>query len=399
MNHQPNISVHPYGSLSEMSAPKLSIVMPCLNEVKTLGVCISKAQSFIRRTGIDGEIIIADNGSTDGSIEIAKNAGAMVVNVTDRGYGAALMAGFRAANGTYVVMGDSDDSYDFENLDNFIYELDEGADMVIGNRFAGGIEPGAMPWHHKYLGNPVLSFLGRSLFPSPVRDFHCGLRAFKREKILQLGLVSPGMEFASEMIVRSTLAKHKIVEVPTILRKDGRGRPPHLRSFRDGWRHLRFLLLHSPNWLFLYPGLLLLLAGWAGQVSLSVNSVRLGSLTFGIHTLLFSGAASIVGLQLIVYAALAHLAAHRNRWLPSIPPWVTFISKHSLERALIAGFAMTLIGVLLAAVAFLSWAQTDFSGLEPDNIMRIAIPSVTFMISGVEVAFASFLIHLLKTEK
>ncbi|MSX34697.1 MAG: glycosyltransferase, partial [Actinobacteria bacterium] len=240
---------------------ELSVVLPCLNEAETLAVCIRKARASMNELGIDGEVVIADNGSTDGSQDIARSEGARVVDVPTRGYGAALIAGITDAKGTFVIMGDADDSYDLSNLGPFIEALRGGAELVMGNRFAGGIAPGAMPALHRYLGNPVLTAVGRVLFRSPVKDFHCGLRGFRRDAILELDLRTTGMEFASEMVVKATLNKLTIVEVPTTLSPDGRSRPPHLRTWRDGWRHLRFLLLYSPKWLFLYPGIVVFLLG------------------------------------------------------------------------------------------------------------------------------------------
>ena len=245
---------------------ELTILMPCLNEAETLATCIDKARRYLDTSGIRGEILVADNGSTDGSREIAAEHGARVVAVAERGYGAALKAGIKAAAGRYVIMGDADDSYDFSNLHPFVAKLREGVELVMGNRFKGGIAPGAMPGLHKYLGNPVLSGIGRLFFKSPIGDFHCGLRGFHRNAIAALGLESPGMEFASEMVVKATLRHKAIAEVPTTLSPDGRSRPPHLRSWRDGWRHLRFLMLFCPKWLFFYPGLVLLAAGLASMV-------------------------------------------------------------------------------------------------------------------------------------
>lgn len=382
-----------------LDLPLVSIVMPCLNEAATLATCIRKARLFLRDYGYGGEVIVADNGSTDGSQAIAEREGARVVGVPQRGYGAALIAGIKAAKGKYVVMGDSDDSYDFYRIDGFIVELEKGADLVVGNRFEGGIGIGAMPWHHKYVGNPILSFFGRLFFSSSVRDFHCGMRAFRREPLLALDLSCPGMEFASEMIVRATLANLKIVEIPTTLKKDGRNRPPHLRSFRDGWRHLKFLLLHSPRWLFLYPGLALLVAGWITQILLSTVPVSIGNLHFGVHTQLYAGAASVLGLQLVLYGLLAHIAAHSNRLLPNQPQWVATLTGMSLEAIIAVGAAMFLGGVALAIGAVGAWAGTDFSNLDPQHVMRSAIPSIILMISGVELSFGSFLVQLMRYRK
>ena len=265
---------------------ELTVVMPCLNEAETVATCVRKAIGFLAESGISGEVLVADNGSTDGSQRLATDAGARVVPISDKGYGNALMGGIVAARGKYVIMGDADDSYDFTNLMPFVNELRKGADLVMGNRFRGGIAPGAMPPLHKYLGNPVLSFIGRLFFRSKIGDFHCGLRGFSRDSVMALNLQATGMEFASEMVVKATLAGQRVTEVPTTLSKDGRSRPPHLRSWRDGWRHLRFLLLFSPRWLFLYPGLALLVVGSAVTTALYFSPLRIGGAGLDIHTML-----------------------------------------------------------------------------------------------------------------
>src|SRR6201997_1332118 len=270
---------------------ELTVVMPCLNEAETVATCVRKAVRFIADSGISGEVLVADNGSTDGSRQLAEDAGARVVPIPERGYGNALMGGIIAARGEYVIMGDADDSYDFTNLMPFVTELRKGYDLVMGNRFKGGIAPGAMPPLHKYLGNPVLSFIGRLFFPSAIGDFHCGLRGFNRESALQLNLQATGMEFASEMVVKATLWGRDISEVPATLKKDGRSRPPHLRSWRDGWRHLRFLLLFSPRWLFLLPGVLLFVFGIAAGAMVAAGPVTIGSFTFDVDTLVVASAA------------------------------------------------------------------------------------------------------------
>ncbi len=374
---------------------EVTVLMPCLNEALTVGTCVRKARAFLRRNGIRGEVLVADNGSTDGSQDIATREGARVVPVAKRGYGAALLAGIEAARGRYVIMGDSDDSYDFERLDAFVDRLRAGDELVMGNRFAGGIAPGAMPWHHRYVGNPVLSFIGRLFFKSPVRDFHCGLRGFQRERILALGLCSTGMEFASEMVVKATLARLRIAEVPTTLRPDGRDRPPHLRSFRDGWRHLRFLLLHCPRWLFLYPGLALLLAGWSVIAALAVGPLRVGSVVLDIHTMLYAAAASILGLQLVAFSAIAHLAAYGRDLVPQVPPHVQWLAQLSLERGLVAGAAAFAAGLALAAWTLAGWANAHFTALDPTLVMRSAIPAATLMASGALLAFSAFVVSLL----
>jgi glycosyltransferase involved in cell wall biosynthesis len=295
---------------------ELTILMPCLDEAETLEICIKKAMGSLKENGIDGEVLIADNGSTDGSQAIARKMGARVVDVAERGYGAALIAGSKAAYGKYVIMGDADDSYDFSNLMPFVEELRNGADLVMGNRFRGGIEKGAMPPLHKYLGNPVLSFIGRIFFPSKIKDFHCGLRGYNREAILSLNLHTTGMEYASEMVVKATLNDLTMAEVPTTLKKDGRSRPPHLRSWHDGWRHLKFLLMHSPNWLFMYPGVVLLGLGLIGIGVLFWGPLSVGDIVFDIHTMLYAAALSIVGFNIILFSVFTKVYAVEHGYLP-----------------------------------------------------------------------------------
>ncbi|HEX6690240.1 MAG TPA: glycosyltransferase family 2 protein, partial [Burkholderiales bacterium] len=295
---------------------ELTILMPCLDEAATVGVCVQKARGFLQRSGVEGEVLVADNGSSDGSRGIAERAGARVISVQRRGYGAALGAGIAAARGRYVIMGDADDSYDFSRLESMVEKLRAGHQLVMGNRFKGGIRPGAMPALHRYLGNPVLSFIGRMLFGTGVRDFHCGLRGFDREAARGLDLRTPGMEFASELVVKASLAGWRIAEVPVVLHPDGRGRPPHLRSWRDGWRHLRFLLLFSPRWLFLYPGLALLTLGSALTAVLYVTPLRLGSAGLDIHSMLYAAAGALLGMQLCLFALFARVSAQSAGLLP-----------------------------------------------------------------------------------
>src|SRR5256714_522661 len=298
---------------------EVSVLMPCLNEAETLGTCINKAKASLKSLGVNGEVIIADNGSTDGSQEIARSLGARVVNVERRGYGNALMRGIATAHGKYVIMGDADDSYDFTNLGPFLEKLRAGYDLVMGNRFMGGIKPGAMPPLHRYLGNPVLTGIGRIFFKSPAGDFHCGLRGFRREAVLGLDLRTTGMEFASEMVVKSTLHKLRISEVPTALQPDGRSRPPHLRSWSDGWRHLRFLLLYSPRWLFLYPGALLMAAGLVAGLILLQGPVVVAGVGFDAQTLLYTAAAVILGFQAVAFAVFTKVFAISEGLLPEDP--------------------------------------------------------------------------------
>jgi glycosyltransferase involved in cell wall biosynthesis len=367
---------------------ELSIVMPCLNEAETLEVCIRKAQSFLETSRVDGEVVVADNGSTDGSREIAHRLGARVIDVPQKGYGAALSGGIEAAKGDFVIMGDADDSYDFLHLQPFVDKLREGYDLVMGNRFAGGVEPGAMPALHKYVGNPVLSFIGRLLFHSGIRDFHCGLRGFRRDRMLSLGLHTTGMEFASEMVVRSTLAHFKVTEVPTTLSKDGRSRPPHLRSWRDGWRHLRFLLLFSPRWLFLYPGILLTVLGGIGVAVLSVTKVWI----LDVNTLVVCSSAVLIGYQSLWFAILSKSFASREGLLPHDDRVERFRTRFPLEKALLAAVVLTALGIAGLVVAFNRW---DFAPLNPRNSLRLVIPSVTVLVVGVQTALSSLLLGVL----
>ncbi|HUH94223.1 MAG TPA: glycosyltransferase family 2 protein [Casimicrobiaceae bacterium] len=377
-------------------APELTILMPCLNEAETLASCIGKARAFLDREGISGEILIADNGSTDGSPRIAEQSGARVVHVSERGYGLALLHGTRAARGTYVIMGDADSSYDFSALGPFVEKLHAGYDVVIGNRFQGGIEDGAMPFLHRYLGNPVLSYLGRLFFAIPIGDFHCGLRAFRRDRLLEVGLRAQGMEFASEMIVRSALNGLSIAEAPTTLSPDGRSRRPHLRTWRDGWRHLRFLLMFSPRWLFLYPGLVLLALGAVAEAALLVGPVSLGHVVLDIHTMLFAGGAMIAGVQMVMFSLIVKTAAAADGLLPSGSNFRRFLDHFTLERGLVLGTAMLIAGLSLAGYSLFLWVSTGLSQLDPRQVMRVVIPSLTFSVIGMEIMFSSFALSFLR---
>lgn len=374
---------------------ELTILMPCLNEALTLERCIYKAKTYLADAGIDGEVLIADNGSSDGSQLLASSAGARLVDVPEKGYGAALIAGIRAAKGRYIIMGDSDESYDFSKLHEFVAKLREGQQLVMGNRFAGGIAKGAMPPLHRYLGNPVLSFVGRLFYRVPIKDFHCGLRGFERQAMLGLGLTSTGMEFASEMVVKARIHNLRIKEVPTTLQPDGRDRPPHLRSWRDGWRHLRFLLIYSPTWLFLYPGLALLLTGILGQLAILSGPLHLGAVSFGIHTLLYSGAASTLGLQLCFMAIACRIGAERNGMLPLSGKLETYQRLFQLEHCLIVGGLMIAAGICLGITSVRMWIDAGLGVLIPEFTMRYAIPSVFMMIAGAQVAMFSFMFSLL----
>jgi glycosyltransferase involved in cell wall biosynthesis len=373
----------------------LTILMPCLNEALTLPRCISKAQQFLNRTGFTGEVLIADNGSTDGSQALAQRLGARVIAVNQRGYGAALQAGLEAAHGRWVIMGDADDSYDFSSLDGYVTALQAGAELVMGNRFQGGIEPGAMPPLHRWLGNPVLSFIGRLFFKSPVRDFHCGLRGGDRQALLSLQLRCVGMEYASEMVVKASLRHLKIVEVPTKLHKDGRDRPPHLRTWRDGWRHLRFLLMMCPRWLFLWPGLFLSTVGVVGTAVLSHGMINAGGLGLGIHTLLYATEAALLGWQLLLFYLLARSAGAAMQILPLPSGLERLLQSLTLERGLILGSAMFLVGLWLSWQAVQSWGALGWGALDPTQTMRLTIPAAGLMLAGAELAFASFVLHFI----
>jgi hypothetical protein len=369
--------------------------MPCLNEAETLETCVKKAQSYLARSGVAGEVLIADNGSSDGSPDIARRLGARVVNVREKGYGAALIGGIEAARGRYVIMGDADDSYDLGNLDAFVERLRQGDDLVMGNRFKGGIKPGAMPPLHKYLGNPVLSTIGRVFFKAPIGDFHCGLRGFSRQAIANLKLTSPGMEFASEMVVKATLRDLRISEVPTTLSPDGRSRPPHLRSWRDGWRHLRFLMLFSPRWLFLYPGLALTLIGLVSMVWLLPGPRTLGPLTLDINTLAFCAAAIICGAQSVVFAVFATVFSADMGLIPSSRLAQRFAGIASFELGMIVGGVLLVAGLGAAGFAVGLWGRGSFGALDPTVSMRIVIPAVTALVLGVQFVSSSFFLSVL----
>lgn len=379
-----------------MSEIELTILMPCLNEAETLATCIRKARSFLERTGIAGEILIADNGSTDGSREIAIAEGARVAPIPIRGYGAALAGGIDAAEGRYIIMGDADDSYDFANLDAYVAKLRDGYQLVMGDRFAGGIAPGAMPPLHKYLGNPVLSFLGRLFFRTPIRDFHCGLRGFHRKAIQNLNLRTTGMEFASEMVVKASFADLRIAEVPTTLKKDGRSRPPHLRSWRDGWRHLRFLLIFSPRWLFLYPGLALLAAGLFLGTLLVRGPVNITpTVQLDIHTFLVAAMFILVGLQAVSFAVISRRFAARYGFIPPSERFGGLMQWLTLERILVPAVILTLGGFAGLLWGVGAWAQHSFGPLDPSVTMRILIVAMTALVAGLQLILSGFLASIL----
>jgi len=380
---------------NKSSTCEVSIVIPCLNEADTVAVCIAKAQRSLKDNDVVGEIIVADNGSTDGSQAIASESGAHVVHVNAKGYGNALMGGITAAKGKYVIMGDADDSYDFSNLGPFIAKLREGYQLVMGNRFKGGIKPKAMPPTHKYLGNPILTAVGRLFFRSPCNDFHCGLRAFDKEAILSLDLRTTGMEFASEMVVKATLHNLRITEVPTVLSPAGRQRPPHLNTWRDGWRHLRFLLLYSPRWLFLYPGALLMLAGIAVGAWLLPRPRTVGSVTFDVHTLVYAAMAILVGFQAITFAVFTKIFAISEGLLPEDARLNTIFKWITLEVGLLVGTAMVIFGIIGTVYALDFWGQRSFGPLNTSQTMRTVIPAVTSLTLGCQIIFSSFFLSVL----
>tara|TARA_R100000365_G_C2744070_1_gene72816 strand:- start:1481 stop:2686 length:1206 start_codon:yes stop_codon:yes gene_type:complete len=380
---------------------ELTILMPCLNEAETLEVCIRKAQGFLERSGIAGEVLISDNGSTDGSQEIAQRLGARVSHAPRRGYGAALINGIENARGRYIIMGDADDSYDFENLQPFVDRLRDGADLVMGNRFRGGIAPGAMPPLHKYLGNPVLSGIGQLFFRPNIGDFHCGLRGFNRDRIRDLDLQTTGMEFASEMVVKSTLArpKYRIEEVPTTLKKDGRSRPPHLRSWHDGWRHLRFLLIFAPRWLFVYPGLVAFFLGAIAVGILSFGGVQIGGIGFDVTTMVYASALCVIGYQSLLFFWLTKLYATQEAFLPTSPQYRSIVSSWTAERGLLIGLALFVVGVGIGVAQVIRWGSLDFGPQDAAEVVRIAIPSALGMMLGFQTIMMSFFSGVLTTPR
>jgi glycosyltransferase involved in cell wall biosynthesis len=373
----------------------VSVVMPCLNESETLAACIGKAREAMERLGLRGEVVVADNGSTDGSQQIAADMGARVVPIARRGYGAALLGGIAAARGKYILMGDADDSYDFTQVGVFVEKLREGYDLVMGNRFQGEILPGAMPPLHRYLGNPVLTAVGRLFFDCPVGDFHCGLRGFRKDAVEGLQLRTTGMEFASEMVVKATRFGLRVTEIPTTLAPDGRSRAPHLRTWRDGWRHLRFLLLYSPRWLFLYPGMLLFLLGTVAGLWLLPGPRAVGRVTFDIHTLLFAATAVLIGFESITFAVFSKAFAITHGLLPEDPQLNRMFDIITLEIGLLAGGLLALAGVGLCVYSLSNWGTHQFGPLDPSQSMRIVIPGVLCLTLGVQTILSSFFLSVL----
>lgn len=374
---------------------ELSVVLPCLNEKETVGICVQKVVAALEEAEIRGEVIVADNGSTDGSIEIARSAGARVVHVKDRGYGNALRGGIQAAHGTYVLMADSDDSYDFTHISRFVEQLRQGSDLVMGNRFLGGIRDGAMPALHRYLGNPVLTAIGRLFFHSPSRDFHCGIRAFRRESYERMDIRSTGMEFASEMVVKASLLRMNVSEVPTTLSPDGRTHPPHLRTWHDGWRHLRFLLMYSPRWLFLYPGFVSILVGLAMCVWLLPGPRKIGNVGFDFHTLAYGFGAILVGFQLLAFAVFTKVFSITEGLLPEDPRLNRMFKYIRLETGLLVGALCIGLGITGTILALSTWAHSSFGPITSDNVLRLVMLSVFALILGPQIIFSSFFLSIL----
>jgi len=377
---------------------KVSIVMPCLNEAETLATCIGKARNFLSTNHIAGEVIVADNGSTDGSVALAQEMGARVVHVSQKGYGNALRGGFDAAQSQYIIMGDADDSYDFSDLKAFIDGLEDGYDLVMGNRFKGGIRNGAMPFLHRYLGNPVLSWIARLFFKSHIGDFHCGLRGLRKDALLSLNLQTTGMEFASEMVVKATMKGLKIKEVPTILYPDGRSRPPHLRTWSDGWRHLRFLLLYSPRWLFLYPGTILTILGILISALLIGGPRNIAGVTLDINTLMYASFLIILGVQSVLFSLFTYVFGVNADLLPKDQLTERLIQQIGLEKGILISSAMILLGFASSAGALIYWGENFFGEIDPRFSMRLVIPGAVLFTLGFQTLFASFFLSVLNTK-
>jgi glycosyltransferase involved in cell wall biosynthesis len=380
---------------SQIAGCEVSVVIPCLNEAETVERCVHKAHAGLSRLGVAGEVIVADNGSDDGSPELAAGAGARVIRVTQRGYGSAIQGGMSEARGRFIIIGDADDSYDFTAIGPFVDELRKGNDLVVGNRFRGDLMPGAMPWLNRYVGNPVLSNIGRLLFRTPCGDFHCGLRAIRRSAADQLNLRSTGMEFASEMLVKASLFGLRVTEVPITLSPAGRSRAPHLRPWRDGWRHLRFLLLFRPRWLFLYPGLALMAIGLVVMGLVLPGSRRIGSVTLDVHTLLYGGAAVVIGFQAVLFATFARIFAIKEGFLPDDPRLRRISRIATLEVGLVAGLLLVLAGLGGSIYALVYWGNRSFGALDYQDTFRIVIPSVVLLTAGFQTMFSSLFLSFL----
>ena len=377
---------------------ELTIVMPCLNEAETLARCIEKAKTGLARAGVRGEVLVADNGSTDGSVAIAEKAGARVVHVQAKGYGSALRGGIEAARGQWIIMGDADDSYDFSAIEGFVARFREGYELVMGCRLPSGggvIAPGAMPWKNRWIGNPILSFIGRLFFRCPARDFHCGLRGFTRDAYRKMELKTTGMEFASEMVIKATLKSLRIAEVPITLHPDGRSRPPHLKPWRDGWRHLRFMLIYSPRWLFLVPGVALSGLGGVAGLALALAPLHVGGVEFSTGTLAVACMAVIIGAQLVAFAFFTKVFAIGEGLLPQDPKFSRVFQTFTLEKGICVGLAVLLLGLVLLLHALWVWKQAGYGMLSYGDNMRRLIPAVTLIVVAIQICFSSFFLSVL----
>jgi glycosyltransferase involved in cell wall biosynthesis len=375
----------------------LTFLLPCLNEAETLLICINKAQKSLKSLQIDGDVLIADNGSTDGSQGIARRAGAKVIDVPVRGYGAALKAGIESSDSEYIVMGDADDSYALDDVALFLIDLENGSDLVMGNRFKGGISPGAMPWLHKYLGNPILSWFGKVLFKVPIGDFHCGLRAFRTDSIRGLNLKSTGMEFASEMVVKASLNGLKITEVPTTLKPDGRSRAPHLRTWRDGWRHLIFLLTASPRYLFLYPGVLLAAVGLIGLLVTLSGQANVYNFFLSSNTYFLSIGLILIGIQTVIMAILARVYSYSIGTLPK-SKHITGLQRHfTLERGIVLGLALAALGFSGFIFLLSNWNGSGFDSFSTLISLRISGAIILVTLTGIQILFASFFASMIQS--
>jgi glycosyltransferase involved in cell wall biosynthesis len=375
---------------------EVSIVMPCLNEAEALPYCLEKAFSFLQKNNIGGEVVVVDNGSDDDSANIALSYGANVVKENIRGYGAAIMGGVKEARGQFIIIGDADDSYDFSDIMPFVIHLRQGADLVIGNRFGGGIQKHAMPFLHRYFGNPILSFLGRIFFHIPINDFHCGLRGIRKESFNQLNLKTTGMEFASEMIVKAALHNLTIKQSSIILYPDKRNRRSHLKTWQDGWRHLRFLLLYSPRWLFLIPGIALMILGIIGTIVLAIGPIELGNKKLDVHTLVYTSGFILLGFQFIsfyffsrLYAAVHQLWPGQERFLQN------FNTRFRLERGIMGGMVLLIGGFILMIKSLLYWRNTHYGNIDPVVVLRWVIPSIVLLVLGVQLVMSFFYLSFL----
>ena len=380
---------------AEPNQIELSIVLPCLNEERTVGKCVAQAKSFLETQKIKGEVIVADNGSTDCSAEMAESNGAIVIHVDHKGYGNALRGGFEAARGQFIIMGDADESYDLMNLMPFVEKLREGYDLVMGNRFKGGIKKGAMPWHHKYIGNPILSFVGQLFFKTPAKDFHCGLRGFTKDAIEKMNLQTTGMEFASEIVIKSSILGMKVCEVPTTLSPDGRDRQPHLRSFRDGWRHLRFLLIYSPRWLFFYPGSILVIFGGLASVALFFGRIALPIRFFDFHSLIIAGTILVLGLNMLSFAAITRVFTYNTGLLPKRPGIFNLLKYFNLESGLGIGFLLIVVGIIIIIRAINLSYSPGFESIGFAKSIRLVFGACLSIMTGGQVILTSFVLSML----